>query len=297
MKKNYFIPAATAVVALALFSFIGDTNSVMKSDGGPPYNTNAPLDKTCSGPEGTNPCHSGGIPDNSGLGTPNIIFSGGTVYVPGQTYTITPTITHPSRNRFGFQVVSLDDNTNMFTGALSLLDTAKTRQQQPTWGAGQDRIYVMHRLAGTYPTTPNLGNWSYQWTAPATNVGNISFYACFLAANNNNTNDAGDETYWKKITISPSAVGVSELQNDLHLSVYPNPCSEYLYLTYYLNESVSLMCELIDMQGKTVRNLIDKKNVSGLYQEKVMLDDLAKGIYFVKSRVGEKERIQKVVVR
>src|SRR5437016_930850 len=93
----------TVIISVA---FVGNDNQVQKSDGGPPYNTNAPGEKTCSGVEGANSCHSGGIPDNSGPGTPSIVFSGGTTYVPGQTYTITPTIYHPTRNRFGFQIVS-----------------------------------------------------------------------------------------------------------------------------------------------------------------------------------------------
>ncbi len=231
MSKKHFISAVFFVVIIACFSFIGDNTSVLKSDGGPPYNTNAPLEKTCSGIEGANACHSGGIPDNSGPGTPSILFSGGTTYVPGVTYTVTPTITHPNRNRFGFQIVSLTDNNNLFSGTINLLDTAKTRQQQPTWGPGQDRIFVMHRLAGSYPTTPNLGQWSYQWTAPATNVGNISFYACFNAANNDNTNDPGDETYYAKITLTPSAVGIASIDKDaLVFSVYPNPASSLITL-------------------------------------------------------------------
>lgn len=251
-----FISISISVVALAFCLAFVDNDSVQKSDGGPPYNTNAPLEKTCSGSEGANSCHSGGIPDNSGPGTPNILFSGGSVYVPGQTYTITPTITHPTVNRFGFQIVSLQDNNNLFTGTINLLDTAKTRQQQPTWGPGQDRIFVMHRLAGTYPTTPNVGQWSYEWTAPSTSVGNISFYACFNAANNNNTNDPGDQTYWKKITISPSAVGITSLsQNKPYVAVYPSPANEMINIELLNVKVQEVELSIVDVQGRILKKI------------------------------------------
>jgi hypothetical protein len=295
---NKLVRTLSILVLIAgVVSFVSD-NATHKSAGGPPYNTNAPGEKTCSGAEGSsNSCHSGGIPDNSGIGTPNILFSGGSVYVPGQTYTITPTISHATRNRFGFQIVSLKDADSLFTGSIVLLDSTRTQSQQPTYGSYQDRIFVMHQLPGTYPGTPNLGQWSYKWTAPLVSVGNISFYACFLAANNNNTNDSGDETYWKKITISPSAVSVHEWTNAPHLKVFPNPATKYFYLTCYLYESEPLVCELLDAQGRLVRTLITETLRNGLYQRKVMLDEIEPGFYFVKSKIGHKENVQKILVQ
>jgi len=298
-KKKYFIPVFFSLVVITAFSFIGDNYSVYKLDGGPPYNTNAPGEKTCSGTEGVSPCHSGGIPDNSGPGTPLITFSGGSVYVPGQTYTVTVTINHPVSNVFGFQIVSLRDNNNMFTGSINLLDTARTRSQQPTWGSGQDRIFVMHRIAGTTPLTPNQGQWSYEWTAPSSNVGNISFYACMVAGNNNATSDPGDEVYWAKITIGVSAVGITNMDPvELSIRAFPNPASEYVQLNYSLKDPALLEAELIDMSGKHVQQLIEGVQVSATYGQKIYLaPSLAKGIYLVRSRINGKEYLEKLQVQ
>ncbi len=297
MTKKLIGIATLFFILIFCAAFIGN-DSVQKSDGGPPYNTNAPGEKTCSGVEGANSCHSGGIPDNSGPGTPSILFSGGTTYVPGQTYTITPKIYHPTRNRFGFQIVSISDNNGAFEGTVSLIDTNKTRMQIPTWGSYQDRNFVMHRLAGSYPTIANTGSWTYKWTAPSANVGNISFYACFNAVNNNNTNDGGDETYYTKITINPSAVGIAEISSDnIRISVYPNPCSEYVYLFYSLTGSTSLKAELINLEGKFAQSLIQEKTVFGLYSEKIELPEVPVGMYFIKSNVGGKESLQKIYIK
>lgn len=292
MKKQYFFPAVFSVVILSCFAFVGGNYIVLKSDGHPPYNTNAPSEKTCSGPEGTNACHSGGIPDNSGPGTPSIGFSGGSVYVPGQTYTVTPTISHPNRNRFGFQTVSLEDNTNTFAGNISLIDSNLTQKAQPTWGPGQDRVFMMHRLMGSYPTIPNLGQWTYRWTAPLTSVGTISFYACFNAANNNNVNDSGDETYWAKITISPSAVGIGS-NKEIVFSVYPNPASEVVHIDIPDSRGKALSIELMNLQGKIVRSILatSEKNI-------LELKGVENSIYFIliRNTSGRLLTAEKIVV-
>jgi hypothetical protein len=296
-KKIINIGSLLVAVAFCV-AFEGNNNQVQKSDGGPPYNTNAPGDKTCSGSEGANNCHSGGIPDNSGPGTPSILFSGGTVYVPGQTYTITPKIFHSTRNRFGFQIVSLKDSTNTFIGTPILIDTNVTRMQQPTWGTGQDRIYVMHRLAGSYPSIANTGEWTYKWTAPLTNVGNISFYACYNAANNNNTNDPGDQTYWAKITISPSAVGIADINgNNPSITVYPNPAQDFVNLEYIFDKPTFIKADLINIEGKLIQQLIQEHQVSGKYVEKIIFNNVvSSGTYFIRSTIAGREFLKKILI-
>src|ERR1051326_7946728 len=130
MKKNILITAIfIASVGLISSTFVateGDPHDVTKSGGGPPNNTNAPGEKTCSGSEGTNSCHSGGIPDNSGPATGTITSSGGTMYVPGQTYTITCSITHATRMRFGFQCTARRLSNNTVGGAITVTDATDT---------------------------------------------------------------------------------------------------------------------------------------------------------------------------
>ena len=127
MNKQAIITRLLGVTICCILLTAFSDKSVMKSAGGPPYNTKAPGEKTCSGAEGTNSCHSGGIADNAGLATKTITFSGGTSYVPGVTYTVTVSIAHPTRNRFGFQIVSLNNSTGANAGTVTLTDTTRTR--------------------------------------------------------------------------------------------------------------------------------------------------------------------------
>jgi hypothetical protein len=303
-KTNYLQMKKYQVIIGAFFSTICciiflsmTTREVMKSNGGPPYNTNAPGEKTCSGVEGTNSCHSGGGLDNSGAATKSITFSGGTSYIPGQTYTVTVSIAHPTRNRFGFQIVSLKNSNNANAGTVVLTDTARTQSQIPGYGSYQTRNYVMHKLAGTNGIA-NADSWSYNWTAPSANQGAITFYASLMAANNNNTNDAGDETYFTQFTIYPSATSVSnqESEND-NIAVYPNPISDFITIDYLLKNYSSFEAELVDIQGKTVQPLLKLQNTIGLINKSIAIDQtVSSGIYLVKFTIDKKALFTKRII-
>ena len=68
-----------------------------------------------------------------------------------------------------------------------------------------NRQYATHTEAGTYNGVEDQSpGWSLTWTAPATNVGTISFYAIGNAANGNNASfDTGDFVYRTNVTIAP----------------------------------------------------------------------------------------------
>ncbi len=248
MKKLHIISFILVTAITFLFSSL-----IGKSDGGPPYNTKAPGEKSCSGTEGANSCHSGGIADNAGSGTPSIIFDNGNkTYIPGQTYQVKPRITHPTFEKFGFQIVSLRNSDNKFAGTITLNDTAKTRMQKPTWGSAQDRNFVMHRLAGTAAVSANTGEWSYSWKAPATNQGDITFYACYLAANGNGTNEKADQTYYTKLVVSPFNNIEPAVAAKPVIAVFPNPAKDNINISFNLATAQNIDFTIIDLNGKTI---------------------------------------------
>ena len=267
-----------------------------KSAGGPPYNTNAPGEKTCSGTEGASSCHSGGIADNSGPGTASIISSGGSQYVPGETYTITPTITHPATTRFGFQLTVLRASNNANAGDILITDTNNTWSQFPSYGNYKTREYAMHTKGGTYFTS-KTGKWSFQWQAPATNVGNIKMYACFNAANNNNT-ETGDEIYFTTLTLTPSSTGIGDLDALLSgVNVFPNPAKDHFDLEMNIEEPGNISAELYSLDGKNLQRCFEKWVSSGKIRETVYLDEkLDPGVYFLKTLLGNKTSLKKIVI-
>lgn len=294
MKKklilNILFLAAIGLISASVAEYDHDSvhGSNLKSGGGPTDNTNAPTEKTCSGPEGTSACHSGGIPDNTGPATTAITSSGGTWYIPGQTYTITCSITHSTRMRFGFQCTSRRVSNNGLGGTIIVTDATNTWLHPATNANCTTCQYLCHKLAGSYFST-TTGSWTFNWTAPSSNIGNIRFYACFLAANNNNTNDSGDETYYTTLTLTPSAVGINELEYLYAITVSPNPSTGEFFVNMETSEPKEFT--VYNVQGKLI-----KKTSSSAELNKFDLTNQPKGLYFVKIAMGEKSTVKKVII-
>ncbi len=134
----------------------------------------ADLNKTCA----NTGCHTGSaVTPVSGWIT-STIPSGG--YTPGQTYTITATATFNGKTKFGFQVSPQDALGNKM-GTL-----VNTNSQTQVQSSGK---YVTHTTAGN--TNPNFKTWNFNWTAPASGSGPLTFYGAFNCTNSSNTS-SGD---------------------------------------------------------------------------------------------------------
>jgi hypothetical protein len=138
------------------------------SDGPPPGFTGAPDESNCTA------CHANG-PTTGG----SFVITPPAHYVPGQTYQIQ--VQHVNADmtlaRWGFEMTALT-GINM-AGAFSTVDS----NTQTITDSG--RQYIEHTLAGSFGGQTGGATWTMNWTAPATNVGPIAFYAAGNQANNN----------------------------------------------------------------------------------------------------------------
>jgi hypothetical protein len=161
---------------------------------GPPAGrTGAPGEATCV------QCHTGTL--NSGAGS--VAIEGvPDVYEPGQEYTLTVRVSHPDRRRWGFQITALDAQ-NRPAGTLGLVNRNLTRAANGT-GGQQGRTYVEHTAQGTFAGQPSGASWEVRWTAPAQDIGQVTFYAAGNAANNNNAS-SGDNIYTTSVATGASA--------------------------------------------------------------------------------------------
>ena len=178
-------------ICFAIFGLLSSNRVVrptIAASGGPaPGNTGAPGETTCTN------CHIA----NPGNGLFTIIAPAS--YVLGQTYQIT--VRHQtadsSRKRWGFQMTALAGSTpavafSNLNGNTQILD-----------GAG-GRKYIEHTSIGTFANQVGGAVWSFNWTAPATNIGAVTLYAAGNEANNDGTPD-GDQIYTATATIQPPA--------------------------------------------------------------------------------------------
>lgn len=177
--------------------------------------TGAPGESSCTG------CHAGTA--NSGSAVIEWNIGDGGTYVPGTQYTGTVKIKRMGREKFGFCCLALQNAGNVNLGGFGLLETVRTR----TYTDGP-RNYVSHTPCGA--DAQDSTEWSFTWQAPATDVGPITIYMANLVANHSHST-SGDETYTRSITLTPSAVGIGEVNEEgPALNVFPNPSAGLFHL-------------------------------------------------------------------
>jgi uncharacterized repeat protein (TIGR01451 family) len=164
------------------------------SSGPPAGYTGAPGEE----PEACAECH---VPPDAGTG--QISITAPPTYVPGQTYpiTVTHTNTDPTRLRWGFQLTALDPSDEK-AGILQSTDVFT--QILNNQGPGSSRQYVEHTAVGTFAGQQNGANWTFNWTAPATDVGAVTFYVAGNQANNDG-NTSGDNIYRTFVASAPAS--------------------------------------------------------------------------------------------
>jgi uncharacterized repeat protein (TIGR01451 family) len=189
------LPALLASLLGFLLSSNSSTRSVHAFSAGPPAGyTGAPNEE----PEACAECH---VPPDAGTG--QISITAPPTYVPGQTYPITVRHTNPdqTRMRWGFQLTVLDPSDEK---AGNLQSTDVFTQVLNNAGPGGSRQYIEHTSAGTFVGQQNGATWTFNWTAPATDVGVVTFYAAGNHANNDG-NSSGDYIYRTFVASAPAS--------------------------------------------------------------------------------------------
>ena len=201
--KKHNIRIRFIVLPTLLFAFVGFLLShnagpppVHAFSAGPPAGyTGAPQEE----PEACAECH---VPPDAGTG--KISITAPQTYVPGQTYPIT--VTHqnvdPTRLRWGFQLTVLDTASDEKAGELQSTDGLT--QVLSNAGPGSARQYIEHSASGTFIGQQNGASWTFNWTAPATDVGPVQFYAAGNQANNDG-NTSGDYIYRTFVASAPAS--------------------------------------------------------------------------------------------
>jgi Carboxypeptidase regulatory-like domain/Reeler domain len=177
--KNIKTAAVILFVGFAVIAFTAGTNFVTTTKAtipGPPASrTGAPGESNCTA------CHV--LDPNTG----SFSISPPATYTPGTTYTITVrhTTSDLTRMRWGFELTALS-SANISVGTL----TATSTRTKVISNTANTRKYMEHTTSGTYGGTTGGAVWTFNWTAPATNVGPVTFYAAGIQAD-----DTGDEFF------------------------------------------------------------------------------------------------------
>lgn len=138
-------------------------------------------------------------------------------------------------------------------------------------------------------------DWAYHSYAVST--GNHKF--SWIYDKDGNTS-GGSDRGWVDYVIFPPAdyiTAVDENNKEMNfISLYPNPCSEYLNVGVILNESSAMQIEIIDILGKTI-SIIDNidSQIKGHRKYTINTSSLKDGIYFIKCTIDDKLSMHKFI--
>lgn len=265
------------------------------SECSPLYSAGAP-NGVCGDPMGggvtchTAGCHSSGPAPVTQTGwiTSNVSSAG---YTPGATYTLVATATRSGHTKFGFEV-SPQSTSGTALGTLVISDATNTQLTSTMH-------YVTHTLAGTTGTT-GFHTWTFNWTAPVSGSGAVTFYGAFNITNANNAN-TGDTIMLSTLLINENtSAGISRNVNAItSFSLYPNPVSDRLNVHFAIKEASKVEISLMDIHGKTIEILMSEYKGQGTYTQSYTLDraKYAEGYYFVKVTGGGDGQIKKILIQ
>jgi hypothetical protein len=178
------------VAFLLLVTFAGRSDAT--SAGPQPGTTGVPAgggfaaEMTCTSCHGSSPLNADGAGRLELRGLP-------AHYTPGARYSLTFTLSHsdPAVRGWGFQLTAVGRTTLAGAGEFVATD-AKTTQVMP--GDPGGRQYVEHTYGGMGAGKTGSNSWTFEWVAPAHDVGDVAFFAAGNAANLDGSKE-GDRIY------------------------------------------------------------------------------------------------------
>ena len=160
----------------------------LSNSGGPSGNVanNAPSYNNCT------QCHYGSV--NSGGGSASVLGlpSGG--YIPGESYTLTVSVSGSNERGYGFQMASQVGNDN--AGNFSLGSASENAE------LNGNRVQHSTRTVS--------GEWIIEWLAPSSDIGDITFSVSGLATGGNSST-GGDNVYTNAVTLPAFTPQTSDL--------------------------------------------------------------------------------------
>ena len=275
MKKVLYSFVALATILLFVNSAQGPAIKFKKGYTGAPDGTSN--ESTCAS------CHSAAA--FGATAKLEIFDSTGTTavtkYALGKLYVIRMTIstTVGTPVGYGFQMIDIrkKDTTNV-KGFLPKVDQATNIGID---SIANGRYYAEHNAR----LTSNVIN--VKWRAPATDLGNIVFYAAGNAVDGGGSSGGDNGTPAVNIQLpSPISSGVSELAENVSIRLSPNPTPSTVAVTLESKMSKTLKIQVTDLMGRTM--LTENWAVSaGQNQKSLDFQAFAKGAYMVQIIEGQ----------
>lgn len=288
MKKRIIITSMIFVTGAILY--FTSINPVKAYYYGPPvYATNSPYDGASCDQSGCHNSHS--LQSAKPWITSNVPVGG---YVPNTIYTITAKAVHIGFTSFGFEI-SPQTTAGTPLGTLIVTNSATT-QIATTSGSGYSTLQYIEQTQYGYQGTDSLV-WTFNWKAPSSGAGSVTFYGCFNTGNGNSV-PTGTFVYPATLVIPESTAGVDDIAaQNTSFSIFPNPAKEQCSITYSLQKATHVQVNMYAIDGKKISNLADNMVNQGNHTQNMALPlNIKPGVYLLQLITNEQSTIQKIVV-
>lgn len=281
------------IISVVTFPILFGQFTYKKSAGAHPGSTGAPGDNTCA----KSGCHVGFPVTVNDTTVNQLIFSQpDSTYLPGQTYTITVRTSNPGIQRFGFEFQAITDATSLEAGTVVVTDVLRTHEV--THMVGSDfRTSVTHNTASTPELAPGFNEWTFDWTAPSSNVGDIVFYYATNSTNNNNAS-SGDKIFRNtfRIKISPM-FSINEIVDVQNANAFYDEETNQIVLNYFLKADKKVNINVFDSFGREVFKQKNKSKNAGQQKDELSLkNQLSSGVYYVNLSIENKSFSKKILI-
>lgn len=249
--------------------------------GSPTGQTGAPGENNCTS------CHSGAVQSGATENTLTVAqgFTPVSAYVPGVTYNIALQMTsNPTKK--GFQVTALTSG-NVMAGTFSAGANTEI--------TGTTRKYANHKSTSNTDATVA---WLWSWTAPATDVGPVTFYVATNKANDN-SNDNGDVIYLSTHVYN-STLGIDEQENSVATNFTAGYSADNKSIVMNFNSlnASEMYFNLLDLNGKSVFvSNLGNAQIGDNKQSVALPNEIKAGIYVVNFFVGNTPMTSKVMIQ
>ena len=176
----------------------------------------------------------------------------------------------------GFQVVALENAGNTNAGALIVTDATNTASV-----TGLGNTYINQTASGA---TQN--SWNFDWTAPSSNIGDVTFYYSYNVTNSNGGNN-GDQIYLGQLSLQPfiDPTSVHESNKSIlnqSFNTFYDQNNNSIVLDYNNQQHASsALVKVYNLEGKSIQTEEYMPNAGINHSIIKIQSELTKGIYLV----------------
>jgi hypothetical protein len=147
--------------------------------------------------------------------------------------------------------------------------------------------YVDSANISGIPFVTTYHNDQYMWLKQGVHPFLLEYY----------TITGGGSTTTAGFYLDQSSVGFQENNaENLSYSVFPNPTSDFLHLTYELKNKSQIEINLLNSLGQNVQKIIGEEGNPGSYMKEISLSGLPKGIYTLQLIIDGNMQNKRVVL-